>query len=528
MTSKISLPRKTLSFDNAKLYTSLGALLKEYRKWRGLSQEAFAESIQISVRELQNWEANRQSARIDNLHDISEITGIPMAPLLALNAEQPIWYSLQKRMFMYYSIEQSHYASLDLFKHSKISEYYSMLKKVIITKDKHIDMFLSCHQDLYGPKILLQRDVIKKAASILPEMNYIILDVWNHYMGHKICLPIKIDTYRNLIKKKTIEDYVTTETINDIIAQNEGVFFCYSALAVNISSASWVILGGIRDLYKIKKKERYLLVNHLVTKESELITKNMGMNFIRDYECELAKSHPAIYEIKLDSFLKSDGPIRYVIEHIDEKLMTKNLTIEKQRPMKIKENRSPSVVGKLPSLVDQLPSTVKENKCYIQHGKKQYIKSKIEVCKNPKCALYGNTEKGTIISNGTYKTKNGTIGRRFQCKECGKSFCIRTGTIFYDIRSPEEKVLCALKLLAKGMPLQHVAKHMEVKFDTIQRWLKVAAKQTEKINSILINEPDISRAELDALWSFVNTNSLRQRAFIYTAKNKSNTTGEES
>ncbi|MFH2044743.1 MAG: helix-turn-helix transcriptional regulator [Pseudomonadota bacterium] len=71
------LLRKTITSDNITFYKLLGQLIKYYRKWRGLSQEKFSELVGISLRELQNWEMGRCRARIKNLHDLSEASGIP-------------------------------------------------------------------------------------------------------------------------------------------------------------------------------------------------------------------------------------------------------------------------------------------------------------------------------------------------------------------------------------------------------------------------------------------------------------------
>jgi hypothetical protein len=108
--------------------------------------------------------------------------------------------------------------------------------------------------------------------------------------------------------------------------------------------------------------------------------------------------------------------------------------------------------------------------------------------------------------------------RKFLCKECRGSFCERSGTIFYDLRSAEQKVLMALKLLVKGMPLRGVADVMEVKLDTVRHWLKVAAGQSEEVNALLLKELKVSQVELDALWSFVKKNDLRKRALLWKAK----------
>ncbi len=153
-----------------------------------------------------------------------------------------------------------------------------------------------------------------------------------------------------------------------------------------------------------------------------------------------------------------------------------------------------------------------------KRGRRRKYRLKNEACPNHQCPLYGQPGKGNIVSNGTYPTKEGESARRFLCRQCGESFCSRVGTIFYDLRSSDEKVLMALKLLVKGMPLRGIAEVLGVKLDTVRHWLKLAAEQSEKIDALLLKELKVSQIELDALWTFVKKNSLRQRAILWRAK----------
>lgn len=153
-----------------------------------------------------------------------------------------------------------------------------------------------------------------------------------------------------------------------------------------------------------------------------------------------------------------------------------------------------------------------------KRGRKPKYNLANEACPNPKCSLYGKTGKANIVANGTIKTKQGGDRRKFLCKVCGKSFCSRTATIFYDLRTPEEKVLLALKLLVKGMPLRGVADVLDVKLDTVRHWLRIAAEHSEKVNEMLFKELKVSQVELDALWTFVKKNALRQRAMLWKEK----------
>jgi transposase-like protein len=134
-------------------------------------------------------------------------------------------------------------------------------------------------------------------------------------------------------------------------------------------------------------------------------------------------------------------------------------------------------------------------------------------CPNTQCRYYGQVDQGNIVGNGRYRTSSGLV-RNFLCRGCGKSFCERTGTAFFDLRSSEERVLLALKLVLKGMALRAIAGAMEVKLDTVRFWLRQAATHAETVNEALVKQLRVERVELDELWTFVRKKNFRgwQRA----------------
>ena len=140
-----------------------------------------------------------------------------------------------------------------------------------------------------------------------------------------------------------------------------------------------------------------------------------------------------------------------------------------------------------------------------------------EACPNPTCPLYGKKGGGNIVSNGTYETRKGGKARRFVCTCWDESFCSNTGAVFYDLRTPKDKVLLGIKLLVKGMPLRGIAEVLEVKLDTVRHWLRVAAEQSEKVDELLLGKGKVhvSQVELDALWTFVKKKALRERARLW-------------
>ena len=138
-------------------------------------------------------------------------------------------------------------------------------------------------------------------------------------------------------------------------------------------------------------------------------------------------------------------------------------------------------------------------------------------CPNRNCPDFRKSGNPYIVSNGSYMTKCGR-GRRFKCKTCGKSFCLKTGTIFEGLRAPDDKVIAALKILSKGMTIRKVAEILDVKPDTARHWLTVMAAQSEEVNRRLNNELGVSEMELETLWNSVKENKLRNRAIRWRRK----------
>jgi transposase-like protein len=130
-------------------------------------------------------------------------------------------------------------------------------------------------------------------------------------------------------------------------------------------------------------------------------------------------------------------------------------------------------------------------------------------CPNPECPDYGITGRGNVIGNGTYKIKSGRV-RKYICHTCNRVFCDRTNTAFYDLRTEEEKVMLALKMVLKGLSLRSISEILGIKADTVSKWLSKAAEHSEEVNKVLLSDLRISKVELDELWTFVNKKEFQE------------------
>jgi len=123
-------------------------------------------------------------------------------------------------------------------------------------------------------------------------------------------------------------------------------------------------------------------------------------------------------------------------------------------------------------------------------------------CPNEKCTLFGVAGKGNVTVYGTYERSSGK-GRKFICHTCGSTFCDRTNTPFYDLRTEEEKVKMALKMAMRGMSILGIAEILEVKPSTASTWVSRAGMHCEKVNEVILNDVETPKVEMDELWTFV-------------------------
>ncbi len=121
------------------------------------------------------------------------------------------------------------------------------------------------------------------------------------------------------------------------------------------------------------------------------------------------------------------------------------------------------------------------------------------VCMNEACAAYGQAGLGNLVKNG--HTKAGV--QRWLCRECNKAFVETKGTLFCRRRAQRRDILESLALLAEGTRISSVSRVKGVKADTVLAWLRGAAKRAEEVEESLLADYQLSRAQVDGLWTYV-------------------------
>lgn len=130
-----------------------------------------------------------------------------------------------------------------------------------------------------------------------------------------------------------------------------------------------------------------------------------------------------------------------------------------------------------------------------------------ECCLCPQCALYGRVGLGNIRKNGHTKQNR----QRYHCRACGKTYSERTGSVFYGLRTDEDKVVQTLTALARGSRIGAAAEVQGIKEETVTKWLKRAGRHAEELEEILFKGHDIGPSEIDGLWSYVRHKGEKKR-----------------
>lgn len=120
-------------------------------------------------------------------------------------------------------------------------------------------------------------------------------------------------------------------------------------------------------------------------------------------------------------------------------------------------------------------------------------------CWNQECTDYGKVNYGNIIKFG--RTAKGT--QRYCCKTCRKTFVENIGTVFYGRHHNQETILECLAMLAERNSLASIHRIKGIKEETVIDWLLEAAKHVEEIEALMLANYELTRVQLDAMWSYI-------------------------
>jgi transposase-like protein len=101
--------------------------------------------------------------------------------------------------------------------------------------------------------------------------------------------------------------------------------------------------------------------------------------------------------------------------------------------------------------------------------------------------------------------RNGSLGgrRRYHCRGCGAWFGETHGTPLYRLKTSAEEIARALLVVMRRGSLRAAEEVTGHKYETIGRWVHLAARHAAAIEEALVRDLHLSTVEIDEFWSFV-------------------------
>jgi transposase-like protein len=106
---------------------------------------------------------------------------------------------------------------------------------------------------------------------------------------------------------------------------------------------------------------------------------------------------------------------------------------------------------------------------------------------------------------GTHCVRNGSSRgrRRWQCRECGRSFAETVGTPLFHLHTPVAEIVRAVLVVVRRGSLRAAEEQTGHNYETIAEWIRRLGAHADAVTEILARDVALSEVELDEFWSFV-------------------------
>ena len=260
-----------------KKYISLGDLLLDYRKVKGISQIDFADNLNVDRRTILRWEKNSTLLNHEKENDLIQETLLPYQLIRNLNSLNPIptYYDFEIRKYSLNEISNP-LPDASWFK-QQMHIKTDRIHKIDFNKD--VDYLLKV---LQSQKVSLgygKRELINEAIKLLPELNIIITDESGYYSGHSIFLPLKGEVYTKLKAKEITEDQSKPNDLTNYKTQTTPFFYLYD-ITVDCNDNAYYLLNSIFRFFSKLEDHHYIVGSITKRHDTFELVKQFGMNII--------------------------------------------------------------------------------------------------------------------------------------------------------------------------------------------------------------------------------------------------------
>ncbi len=263
-----------------KNYTTVGELLKDYRKLNNISQADLSARLNVDNRTLIRWENNETLIKSDKEEELVEEIFIPYQVIRNLNANVaiPTFYDFRLRKYSYSKL------SVELPKAAWFKEYLNIdsIRSRAISADsdaEHISRYLN----FFYAHNALKKSLILEAARILPELNQILFDTSGYYAGHCVVFPIKKEIYEKIRNKEMSERELNSSCFTTVKPNEETIFYCYNITA-DCNENIFYVLCPVLKYFQEYGSGAYKFASYALRKDGFELVEQLGLKLIWEEE----------------------------------------------------------------------------------------------------------------------------------------------------------------------------------------------------------------------------------------------------
>ncbi len=130
-------------------------------------------------------------------------------------------------------------------------------------------------------------------------------------------------------------------------------------------------------------------------------------------------------------------------------------------------------------------------------------------CPNPDGSSSRRLNRGNVSAISTSLTQSGKR-RIFRCKDCTRTFSATRDTVFFDLRTSEEKGMMARKMLLVTVALSDIGFVLGVTEATVLEWRRRAAHTAHESNVPVLRDLPITEVQLDERWHCIRRQHAQQ------------------
>lgn len=296
---------KDIISQSMKKYTTLGELLKDYRKLNNTSQSDLSSRLNVDVRTLIRWENNETLIKSEKEEELVEETFIPYQLIRNLNANVaiPTFYDFRIRKYSYSELSNE-LPEAEWFRTRLDIESH---RSRPIAHQSDLDHILNYFKHFYEEVNTIHKDMIMEAARIAPALNQILFDTSGYYAGHCIAFPIKRDIYNKLKGKEMMEEALDINCLTTVKPGEETLFYFYNITA-DCNENMFYILCPLLKYFQEFESGNYKIAALVLRPDGFNLVEQLGLKLTwEDLNSEISPDLgflPRFYEGDFKEFLK--------------------------------------------------------------------------------------------------------------------------------------------------------------------------------------------------------------------------------